>query len=204
LLQENFAPGSAVTLTPWEPGEVWPLVAAAFRARPALIAPFVTRPKEPVPDRAALGLPPAEAAAQGLYRMWDSPDPAAAVVLQGSDVAYGFVQEALPRLRADGLDLVVLYVASAELFDLLSAEQRRAVYPEALARRAVGITGFTLPTMYRWIPCDLGRAHTLYPFAKGHYLGSGTGEMVIAEAGLDGEGQYRAIRAFVDALARRA
>ncbi|MBS1196051.1 MAG: Transketolase domain protein, partial [Actinobacteria bacterium] len=158
LLQENFPPGSAVTLTPWEPGEVWPLVAAAFRARPALIAPFVTRPKEPVPDRAALGLPPAEAAAQGLYRMWDSPDPAAAAVLQGSDVAYAFVQEALPRLRADGLDLVVLYVASAELFDLLPAERRRAVYPEALARRAVGITGFTLPTMYRWIPSDLGRA----------------------------------------------
>ena len=69
------------------------------------------------------------------------------------------------------------------------------------ARRAVGITGFTLPTMYRWIRSDLGRAHTLHPFAKGHYLGSGAGEKVIAEAGLDGEGQYRAIRAFLHALA---
>ena len=71
LLQENFPPGMAITLTPWEPAEVWPLTAAAFRARPALIAPFVTRPKEPVPDRAALGLPPAEAAAQGVYRLLD-------------------------------------------------------------------------------------------------------------------------------------
>ena len=76
------------------------------------------------------------------------------------------------------------------------------MYPEALARRAMGITGFTLPTMYRWIRSDLGRAHTLHPFVKGHYLGSGPGDMVIAEAGLDGEGQYRAIRAFLDALAR--
>jgi transketolase len=202
LLQENFVPGTAITLTPWEPAEVWPLTAAAWRARPALIAPFVTRPREPVPDRAALGFPPAEAAAQGVYRLLDSPDPAAAVVLQGSDVAYAFVQDALPRLRADGADLVVLYVASAELFDLLPARQREAVYPEALARRAVGITGFTLPTMYRWIRSDLGRAHTLHPFGRGHYLGSGAGEKVIAEAGLDGEGQYRGIRAFLEALAR--
>jgi transketolase len=202
LLQENFVLGTAITLTPWEPAEVWPLTAAAWRARPALIAPFVTRPKEPVPDRAALGFPPAEAAAQGVYRLVDSPDPAAAVVLQGSDVAYAFVEGALPRLQADGADLIVLYVASVELFDLLPAEQREAVYPEALARRAVGITGFTLPTMYRWIRSDLGRAHTLHPFAKGHYLGSGAGEKVIAEAGLDGEGQYRAIRAFLDTLAR--
>ena len=45
LLQENFVPGTAITLTPWEPAEVWPLTAAAWRARPALIAPFVTRPR---------------------------------------------------------------------------------------------------------------------------------------------------------------
>ena len=203
LLQENFVAGTAVTLTPWEPAEVWPLTTAAFRARPALIAPFVTRPKEPIPDRAALGFPPAETAAQGAYRLLDPGDPKApAVVLQGSDVAYAFVQDALPRLRAEGIGLVVLYVASAELFDLLPAEQREAVYPETLARRAVGITGFTLPTMYRWIRSNAGRAHTLYPFVKGHYLGSGQGEKVIAEAGLDGAGQYRAIRAFLDALAR--
>jgi len=204
LLQENFVAGTAITLTPWEPAEVWPLTAAAFRARPALIAPFVTRPKEPVPDRAALGLPPAEAAAKGAYRLLDPGDAAApALVLQGSDVAYAFVQEVLPRLRADGIGLVVLLVTSAELFDLLPSEQREAVYPEALAQRAMGITGFTLPTMYRWIRSDTGRAHTLHPFVKGHYLGSGAGEKVIAEAGLDGSGQYRAIRAFLDALAPR-
>jgi transketolase len=93
-------------------------------------------------------------------------------------------------------------VTGAELFDRLPAGRRAAVFPEALAQRAMGITGFTLPTMYRWIRSDLGRAHTLHPFIKGHYLGSGAGEKVIAEAGLDGEGQYRGIRAFLDALAR--
>ena len=45
LLQENFPQGTAVTLTPWEPQEIWPLLATALAQRPALIAPFVTRPE---------------------------------------------------------------------------------------------------------------------------------------------------------------
>ncbi len=44
LLQDNFAKGSSITLTPWDPQEVWPLLIAALNARPALLAPFVTRP----------------------------------------------------------------------------------------------------------------------------------------------------------------
>jgi hypothetical protein len=43
---------------------------------------------------------------------------------------------------------------------------------------------------------------TLHPFANGHFLGSGPGEVVLAEAGLDGQSQYRAIRRYLDARAR--
>jgi hypothetical protein len=68
----------------------------------------------------------------------------------------------------------------------------------------MGITGFTLPTMLRWILSDLGRAHTLHPFRKGHFLGSGPGPMVLAEAGLDGESQYRAIRDYLEARSRQS
>ena len=52
--------------------------------------------------------------------------------------------------------------------------------------------------MYRWIRSDRGRAHTLHPFMKGHYPGSGQAAKVLAEAGLDGEGQFSAIRRFLD------
>jgi hypothetical protein len=38
---------------------------------------------------------------------------------------------------------------------------------------------------------------TLYPFQKGHFLGSGQADMVLAEAGLDGESQFEAIRRYV-------
>jgi hypothetical protein len=65
---------------------------------------------------------------------------------------------------------------------------------------AMGVTGFTLPTLYRWVRSDRGRLASLYPFRNGRFLGSGQGNMVLSEAGLDGESQYRAIR---DYLMRR-
>jgi transketolase len=122
-------------------------------------------------------------------------------VLQESAVAYAFVREALPVLEEKGVDALVYYVASAELFDLLPEEERRAILPEARAAEAIGITGFTLPTLYRWVTSEAGRAASLYPFRKGHYLGSGPGEQVLAEAGLDGASQAAAILRYVDARA---
>jgi transketolase len=197
---ENYVPGTAVTLTPWEPQEIWPLMAAAFQKEFAVIVPFVTRPGEPVLDREGLGLAPASDAARGVYRLREAAGtPDVTLVLQGSGVTLAFVQDTLPRLLDDGIDPAVVYVASPELFDRLPEDERNRTFDAAMASRAMGITGFTLPTMYRWIRSDAGRRHTMYPFMNGHYLGSGAGDMVIHEAGLDGEGQYRAIREYLDA-----
>ncbi len=201
LLQENFPRGTSITLTPWDPAEIWTLLAAAFRHRPAVLSPFVTRPNETVVDRAALGLAPVEAAATGVYLLRKPKGEGdVTIVLQESAVAYAFVEQALPLLEKDGLDPRVYYVASAEIFDLLPTEEQKRLFPEEHARDAMGITGFTLPTMFRWVRSDLGRAHTLHPFAHGHFLGSGQGPMVLAEAGLDGVSQAKAIRAYVEAL----
>jgi transketolase len=203
LLQENFPRGTAVTLTPWDPLEIWPSLTAALRARPALIAPFVTRPNETVLDREALGLAPPEAAAAGLYVLHQPRGKAdVTLVLQESAVTYAFVTGALPRLEKDGIDPLVYSVSSAELFDLLPPEEQARIFPEASAMAAMGITGFTLATMYRWVRSDLGRSMTLHPFHRGHFLGSGPGHVVLEEAGLDGEGQYRSIRRFLDARSR--
>ena len=196
LLQENFPAGASITLTPWEPQEIAPLLSEAFAHRPAVIAPFVTRPNEKVLDRVALHLAPAEAARDGVYLL-HSGNGDATVVLQGSAVAYAFVQEALPLLWKDGIDPDVFYVASAELFDALPAGERNRIFPEERARTAIGITDFTLATMQRWITSERGRAATLHPFRNGRYPGSGPGPRVLAEASLDGRSQARAIREFV-------
>jgi transketolase len=198
LLQENFPAGTMMTLTPWEPQEIWILLAAALSKRPAVIAPFVTRPKEPVLDREALGLAPPAAARSGVYCLRSAEGRGdGTVVLQGSGVTYAFVQEALPLLSRQGIDLNAYYVASTELFDALPRSEQEQIFPEQRAREAMGITGFTLPTMYRWIMSDRGRDATLHPFQKGHYLGSGQADRVLNEAGLDGESQFRAILRFV-------
>jgi transketolase len=199
LLQGNFPLGTMITLTPWDPRENWPLVSAALAKRPAVIAPFVMRPSEKVIDREALGLAPATAAAAGVYllrRAQGRRD--GTLVLQGSDVGYAFVEQALPLLKKKGIDLDVYYVASAELFELLPAAAKETVYPEAAAQEAMGITGFTLPTMERWVCSGRGRRMTLHPFRGGHFLGSGPAEKVLEEAGLDGESQFRAILHYVE------
>lgn len=203
LLQENFPPGSMITLTPWDPSEVWYVLAAAIAKRPSVIAPFVTRPNEKVIDREALNLAPASDAAQGVYRLRKARGTGdGAIVLQESGVAYAFITETLSLLERGGIDLDVWYVASTELFDLLPPEERDWIYPESVAMTAMGITGFTLPTMYRWIRSDQGRAVTMHPYMHGHYPGSGPGRAVIHEAGLDGEAQFRQVMRYLDARVR--
>ena len=205
LLQENFAPGTAITLTPWEPNEVWPLLAAALRVRPALLAPFVTRPNETIIDRKALGLADASDARYGVYALLKA-DPKqkqyhGTIVLQGSECGYAFVTEALSKLREAKLNLNVYYVASNELFDTLPKTKRDEIFPPHLLAESMAISGFTLPTLYRWVGSDLGRRHSLYPFKNGHYLGSGKADMVVKQAGLHGEAQFEAISRFAEAFA---
>ncbi|MBI4260048.1 MAG: hypothetical protein HY658_05735, partial [Actinobacteria bacterium] len=197
LVQENFPPGTLITLTPWDPAEIWTLVTAALARRPAVLMPFVTRPTERVLDREALGLAPVGAARTGLYRLRPAAGPSdGTLVLQGSAVTYAFLQDALPLLEADGIDLDVFYVASVELFDALPLEERERIFPAALAEEAMGITDFTLPTLYRWVTSPRGREASLHPYRGGHFLGSGPGPRVLLEAGLDGESQYRALKDF--------
>jgi transketolase len=198
LLQENFPPRTIITLTPWDPQEIWTLMSAAIAQRPAIIAPFVTRPNETVIDREALGLAPATAASTGLYLLRAANGSGdGTVVLQGSGITYAFIDEALPLLEAEGIDLNVYYVASTELFNALPDAEKERIFPEERAQEAIGITGFTLPTMYRWVRSERGRAQTLHPFRKGHFLGSGQADKVLLEAGLDGESQFRTIRQWV-------
>lgn len=203
LIQENFPPGVLITLTPWEPAEVWPLLIAGLKKRPAILCPFVTRPNELVADRFAMKLAPVEESIKGVYKLRranPSSKVDAYIVLQESGVAIEFVYKTLPLLDKDGYNVEVYYVSSAELFNLLPKEEQEKIYPHSVAEVAMGITGFTLPTMYKWITGTYGREHILHPFMKGHYLGSGSAESVLKEAGLDGENMYKEVVKFINKL----
>jgi transketolase len=204
LLEGNFPKGALITLTPWEPGEVWPLLASALNQRPAVIAPFVTRPVEKVVDRAALGLPPAAEAAKGVYYFLKS-NPRkphhGTVVLQGNAVATIFAHEVLPKIKEAGLNMNVLYISSKELFELLDPEEKEKLFPEKLAMEAMGMTDFTLPTMYYWVRSRDGIARTLHSFRNGGYPGSGKAADVLKEAGLDAGAQFTAVKDYAASMA---
>jgi transketolase len=202
MLQNNFPKGSVVTYTPWEPQELWPLLAAGLKIRPAVLSPFVTRPAVPVPDRRKLGMPPASAAAQGVYAMRRAKTPAT-VVLQGCGAANLFVHEVLPILEKEGVKLNVFYVASAELFELLPKAKRDKIFPPKLFATAMGISDFTLPTLRRWVRSEAGIEASLYPFRAGEFLGSGDWRKVLEEGGLSASSQIKAVRAWVRKAGRK-
>ena len=171
---------------------------AALSQKPAVIAPFVTRPNETIVDREAIGMPPATAAIDGVYAFRRAdPDKQpyhGTLVLQGSGVTNTFVFDVLPRIEEAGLNMNVFYVSSVELFDLLPAERREEIFPSHLYEEAIGITGLTLPTMYRWVTSKEGRERTVHPYKEGIYLGSGMAHKVLEEAHLHGDGQWAAVQ----------
>jgi transketolase len=198
VMQENFPGDVMISLTPWDPNDLWPLTAESLLQRPAVIAAYVTRPSEIILDRQALGLAPAEDSVKGVYKLLAANGkPDASIVYQGSEVAYAFAAEVLPRLKEKGINLDVYYVASAELFDRLDEQERKAIYPASVASSAMMFSGFTAATTYRWIMSERGREFSLYPWKTGNFLGSGQGDVCLEQAGMHAEAQIEVIERFI-------
>ncbi len=206
LIQENFPPGVLITLTPWEPGEIWGLLIAGLKKRPAILSPFVTRPNEVVMDRAKYNIAPVEEAVKGVYALRKanpSSELDGSIILQESGVTIEFITKVLPILDKEGYNLNIYYVSSAELFDAHTEEEREQLLPYSVRNEAMGITGFTLPTMYKWITNSEGRRRILHPFRKGYYLGSGTAESVMYQAGLDGDTIFKEVKNYLDYMVKK-
>lgn len=206
LIQENFPQGIMITLTPWEPGEVWSLLIAGLKKKPAVLSPFVTRPTEDIVDRKKYNIASADEAVKGVYalRRAEKADKVDGnIVLQESAVTLEFITKVLPELDKEGYNLNIWYISSAELFDMLPLEEQKSIYPETAGMDAFGITGFTLPTMYKWITSFEGRHRILHSFKKGHYLGSGAGESVLREAGLGAENIYKEAKKYIEDYAKK-
>jgi len=208
LLQECFPGKVMITLTPWDAREIWPLLIASLRHRPAVLAPFVTRPEDTLADWEALHLPPVMETINGVYALRRADATArqhnGTIILQGNGVATIFVNDVLPRLDRAGFNMNVYYISSVEMFNLLDPATRQRILPEQLTFQSMGITDFTLPTMYRWVRSEDGLRRTLHSFVHGHYLGSGQAAKVLEEAGIHAEGQWTAVSAFAREMEKRA
>lgn len=204
ILQDNFPPGFMITLTPWDPAEIWPLIAYSLSKRPAIIAPFVTRPPQKCIDRKKYSIDPVEKSIQGIYHFMKA-DPTSkqyngTIVLQGNGVAMEFINGVIDEIKKAGYNMNVYYVTSIELFNYLTEEEKEKIYPSKLAMHAVGITDFTISTMYYWIRSSYGIKKSLHAFKNGKYLGSGKGEAVLREAGLDAKSQIKMIKEYASTI----
>jgi transketolase len=205
LIQQNFPPGVLITLTPWEPGEVWNLLIAGLKKRPAILSPFVTRPNELVMDREKYKLAPAKDSVKGVYALRKADASAhvdGSIILQESGVTIEFITKVLPKLDTEGYNLNIYYISSAELFDLLPEKEKEEILPYSIRNKAFGITGFTLPTMYKWITSADARHRILHPFKKGYYLGSGAADSVLLQAGLDADNIFKEVKSYLDVMVR--
>ena len=147
-------------------------------------------------DRAALGLPPA-ALPPRAFTVCAQPrvDSRGTVVLQGTGVTNAFVTRRLPLTGARKASTSTFTsIRRVNCSTSCPPAEREHNFPGAHQQEAMGITDFTLATMTRWVRSDYGRAHSLHPFRHRHFLGSGSGAVVMAEAGLDGASQFEAIR----------
>lgn len=198
LLQDNFPKGACITATPLEVDEIWPLVTHALTLKPAVFAPFVVRTSSKFMDRKALGADEASQAVNGVYYLRRAKGKAdGTVFVQGAGVGRIIVEQVLPVLDKEGLNLNILYVTSRELFEMLPPEKQAALVPDELLRSATGITDFTLPTLDGWINSVAGRRHALYPHKNGKFLQSADASKVYEQAGMDGKSILAALRAYV-------
>ncbi len=188
-----------ITLTPWDPNEIWPLMAASLRSEPAIIVPFVTRPAEIVIDREKLGFPDVSTSADGIYCVRRAKKSKATVIYRGAEVGIE-LPAVVSELDKEKVDINIFYISSSELFSYLPEKKQEEILPEELKRNAMAITGFTLDTMYEYLLTSKGREFSLHPFKKGIFLGSGPGGEVLKQAGLDVKSQIASIKEFVRQL----
>lgn len=194
LILEDFPKGAAITLTPLDGNDVWPVLTAALAKRPAVLYPVVVRPNLKIADRKAFGGDDGINAKNGVYAIAKAQGLAdGVIILQGAGAGEIFVNKVLPELTSQGFKLNVYYVASRELFTMLPQSEQDAILPPEDKKRAIAVTDYTLPTMYCWLKSEMGAKMSVYPFKQDKYLTSGKAGDTYKEAQMDAQNQIRQI-----------
>ncbi|MCE2454383.1 MAG: hypothetical protein J4G12_00990 [Gemmatimonadetes bacterium] len=198
-----FPRDQVVNLYFWDYNDVAPgyfaaVAKAVQEPKVGIIVIHVARPDSPVADRSRFADTDPRASAKGIYLIRDyDPDlpPMGTVWAQGSSSTVNVVR-ALDRLEDEGVNVRVASVISPELFADQPEEYRKKIYP-ASSR----FDSMVVSTMTKRVPPlpDLGpltEEYSLYGDADDRWLTGGTEDDVIAEAGLDPDSIFSAMRRF--------
>jgi len=204
-----FPRGEIINLSFWDYNDVAPgyFAAAEIAARDPLVGIItleVARPDFVVADRSKFADQDLRAAAKGLYVIRDfAPGPRHGYVLaQGSSSTVNLVKT-LPRLEQAGINVKVIACISEELFDRQPQEYRDAVLPRS-ARYDLMVV--STGTRRVWPIRDVGPLADDYSLTSdwdNRWRTGGLEPEVIAEAHLDPESIFAAVRRFAGDRERR-
>jgi transketolase len=200
-----FPDGHVINLHPWEYNEVPVLLAAALATEVPIIALHLTRPAIEIPDRKALGMPSHFEAACGAYVVRDykpGREKGGTVIVQGTSAMTGIL-EILPEIEAEGLNLKIVYAASAELFQRQSERYRNAVLTPGDKANSMVVTTAGRRTMHQWLFNKTAENYTICPDWDNRWRTGGSLDEVLDEAHLSPEWILSGIRGFVRDKAER-
>jgi transketolase len=205
-----FRKGQVIRLSFWDYNDVAAgyFAAAEIAARDpkvGVIVLEVARPDFPVADRSTFADSDINAAAKGFYLIRDF-DPSkprgGSVLVQGASSTVNLVS-VLPKLEEAGVNVRVIATISEELFDRQPESYRNSVLPEEARYDAMVVT---TGTRRMWPASHLGPRTDEYSLASdwhNEWLTGGTEADVIAEAHLDPDSIFSAIRRFANDRERR-
>jgi transketolase len=200
-----FPDGHVIDLHPWEFNEVPVVLAAALRTQAPIVALHLTRPKIPIPDRAALGMDSHFEAARGAYliRPYRDGEPRGGTVfVQGTSTTNNLVG-VLPELDRRGLNVKVVAAISPQLLALQDAAYRERVASAADRWDAMVISNRSLRVTQDWIAHPGVAEYSLTSDWDDRWRTGGTVDEVIAEAHLSPDHILEGIERFVRDRPRR-
>jgi transketolase len=197
-----FPRGQVICLNFWDYNDVAPgyFAAAHIAARDpkvGIIVIEVARPDSVVADRSRFADPDPHAAAKGLYLIRDiAPGTRHGTVIAQGASATGNLLTLLPRLEQAGINVRIVSAVSEDLFDRQPQAYRDRVLPDrALLDAMVVSTG----TRRLWPVRGLGPLTDEYSLTSdwdNQWLTGGLEKDVLAEAHLDADSIFAAIRRF--------
>jgi transketolase len=198
-VMQLFPAGHVLNLYPWEYNEVPVLLGAALKEDVPIVVLHLTRPPITIPDREALGMPSHFAAARGAYvaRDYRLDQPrGGALIVQGAS-AMDNVVKILPELDARGLNVKIIYAASAELFGRQPATYRADVLSPGDRADSTFITTQSRASMREWIGSAEANGYAMSSDWDNRWRTGGTVDEVLDEAHLSPEWLLAGIERFV-------
>ncbi len=198
-VMQLFPAGKVINVHPWEHNEVPVLLGAALATDVPIVVLHLTRPPIVVPDRAALGVPSHFEAAKGAYIVRDyRPDlpKGGTLIVQGTS-AMANTLKILPELAARGLNVKIIYAASAELFSRQPHAYRDQVLSAGDRANSTVITTQGRVAMREWVSNDLALEYALSADWDDRWRTGGTVEEVLDEAHLSPAWLLAGIERFV-------